>query len=163
MPLVKGIAYFGFLVGRLLIFTKHTVISRRNTMKYISVFIVIFSIIISGCATAPEAPPTSTPKPTWTSRPHGILRACIYFDNELVDLGYLSFKNEQVDLEDLDATLIGGCKDVLLPPGSYNVIPHYYQGDCSDSTAICRSEEFYQIEILDGEVIELDFEVFYPD
>ncbi len=33
-------------------------------MKYISVFILILSIILSGCATTPEVPPTFIPKPT---------------------------------------------------------------------------------------------------
>ncbi len=132
-------------------------------IRYRLLCILLFTVLLSGCAVTSEVTPTSTLKPTWTSRPHGILRACIYFDNELVDLGYLTFKNEQGRIQDLYTELVGGCKDVLLPPGSYEVVPHYYQGACSDSTAICHSKEFYQIEISDGEVIELDFEVFLPE
>jgi len=132
-------------------------------MKYISVLILILLIFVSGCATASEVPPTSTPKPTWTLRPHGVLKACIYFDGNIVDLGYLTFKDEEGDLKDLNTELVGGCKDIFLPPGYYHVTPHYYQGACSDSTAVCIAGEFYQIDISVGEVIDQDFELFLPD
>ena len=131
-------------------------------MRSICFFLLI--VIIIGCAgTVPEQPPTMTPKPTWTLKPHGILKACVYYDGELVDLGYLTFKNELGRLEELDSQLDGGCKDVYLPPGHYEVVPHYYQGDCSDSTAICRPEGIYKIDVADGDVIEIDFEVFLPE
>jgi hypothetical protein len=132
-------------------------------MRHLFVSLILLSVVLCACAAQPEVSPTYTPWPTWTSRPHGILRACIYFDNELVDLGYLTFKNEMGRLDNLYTELIGGCKDVLLPPGSYEIVPHYYQGTCSDSTVICRPKDNYQIEISVGEVIEFDFEVFFPE
>jgi hypothetical protein len=110
-----------------------------------------------------DIPPTSTPKPTWTMKPHGTLKACIYYEGELVDLGYLTFKNEHGRISSLYTELVGGCKDVFIPPGSYEIVPHYYQGACSDSSAICRPEEIYKIDISIDEEITIDFEVFLPE
>lgn len=124
--------------------------------------ILVLIIILTACAPSP-LPPTSTPKPTWTMKPHGILQACIFYNGNQVDLGYLTFKNESGNLKDLDAELVGGCKDVVLPPGNYEVTPHYYQGDCSSSSSICRPREIYQIVIVVGDVTEVDFEVFLPE
>lgn len=131
----------------------------KHAILYMSIM-VIFTLI--ACAPEPLTP-TSTPKPTWTLKPHGILQACIYYDGDQVDLGYLTFKDESGKLEDLDSELVGGCKDIVLPPGNYEVSPHYYQGDCSSSSAICRPREIYQIDISVGEIIAVDFEVFLPE
>jgi len=57
--------------------------------------LAIIVIVLTGCSSlSPEPISTPEPKPTWTMLPHGILKACIYFEGELVPMGYLTFKDE---------------------------------------------------------------------
>ena len=127
-------------------------------MKYVFVFTLTLSIILSGCATTPEVPPTSAPEPTWTRLPHGIFEACIFFEGELVNMGYLHFWNSNGRLKYLDTEFPGGCGEVNLVPGYYEISAHYYQGVCDENG--CSSMKRFLIDISDGELIEKDFEVF---
>ncbi len=73
-------------------------------MKYISVFMLIFSIIISGCATTPEPTPSSTPEPTTCSEVDDpcvevIFKEdrCIYHGPSVLPEGtaYIQFHNQR--------------------------------------------------------------------
>lgn len=131
----------------------------------ICISIIILSILLTGCSgVTQEIPPTSTPKPTWTQLPHGTLKACIYFEGKLVDIGYLRFfYNKREVISSLNyRQLSGGCREVILTPGYYIVNAKYYQGVCDYTGANCSLEEDLHIDISDGDVIEKDYEIFTP-
>ena len=132
-------------------------------MRKVTIFcLVLFVVVLTGCSSfSPEPTPTPEPKPTLTMLPHGILKACIYFEGELVPMGYLTFKDEngrQISYLTY-VPLDGGCKDVILSPGTYWVAAKYFQDVCADLGAGCMPEDPYELEIKDGDVIVEDFHV----
>ncbi len=96
--------------------------------------------------------------------PHGVLKACIFFEDELIPMGYLRVFNDMGVIDYLDwIELIDGCKDIFLTPGHYEISAKYFQGVCADTGSGCLDKGRYTIDIEDGEVIELDMEVFFPE
>lgn len=129
-------------------------------MKYFFALIMILSVLLSACAATPEAPPTSTPKPT-AAYPHGIFNGCVYYNDEIVP-GFFNIYDENENyIKDVEGGG-GDCTTTMLTPGSYWVEAAYYKGaDCSEG---CFTDEGYTfIEISDGETIDMDFELQKPD
>jgi hypothetical protein len=126
-------------------------------MKYIAVFILIISFILSGCATTPDPYSTSTPKPTWTPFPHGFFNGCVYYDGEIVNGFFNIYDENENHVKDIGG---GGkeCTTTMLMPGIYEVrVSHYNNADCSEGCFI--DGVFTFIEISDGETLDMDFEV----
>ncbi len=95
--------------------------------------------------------------------PHGVLQACIYFEGELVPIGYLNFYNDMGRIDYLTyVPLKDGCKDVVLLPGIYGVGASYWQDVCTGNSG-CILKERFELVIEDGDVIKKDFEVFRPE
>ena len=133
--------------------------------KVTIVSLAFFMIVLTGCSNfSPEPTPTPEPKPTWTMHPHGVLQACIYFEGELVPIGYLTFHNDMGAIDYLTyVPLDDGCEDVVLSPGIYGVAARYFQDVCADFGAGCINKERFELVIEDGDVIKKDFEVFGPE
>ena len=55
-----------------------------------------------------------------------------------------------------------GCKDVILSPGYYEISASYFQKECADAGSGCKLDQNLVIEIFDGDVFEIDFEVKLP-
>lgn len=127
--------------------------------------VIILSILLAGCAASAQVlSPTPTPKATWTMHPHGVLKACIYYGGEIVNIGYLKFFNDKGVIDYLDwVELKDGCKDVILSPGNYEISASYFQLECADAGSGCKLDQNLVIEISDGDVIKVDFEVYLPE
>ena len=129
------------------------------------VAIILLSLLLSSCAAAtpeatptatPKPPPTSIPKPTWTVKPLGTFKGCIYYAGELV-VGEIAFWNETGIVDNLTIQVVEGCAVVSLPPGDYEVEATYWESaDCSVG---CRVDERFKFEIAMDEEIERDFEI----
>ena len=135
-------------------------------MKYISVFVLIFSIIISGCAKTPESPPTLTPKPTWTMIPMGTFKGCLSYEGKSIE-GRIDIKDPQ---ESADKTLhsIGDveCVEKQLLPGEYLAWGMTREGDdCSEENTTsgvgCQNEtgEGIPFTIEVDQVTEIDIQL----
>ena len=129
-------------------------------MKYFFALTMILSVLLSACAATPEAPPTSTPKPTKTPFPQGVLKACLLFDGELVE-GRFDFYDEEDEFVK-DAPSGGSdCTELVFAPGTYWLDAFYFHGtDCPEGCY--PAEDMILIDIQDGDVIEMDVEVFNP-
>lgn len=96
--------------------------------------------------------------------PHAVLRACIYYEGEVVNIGYLKFFNKKGVIDYLDwVEMKDGCKDVILSPGYYEISASYFQQECADAGSGCKLKENLIIEVIDGEELEYDFEVYLPE
>jgi hypothetical protein len=125
-------------------------------MKNNIVLILVLIIVLSGCATATEIPPTSTPKPTWTMKPHGIFKGCTYYDGELVEGGFaITNMNDNEVFRNNKA----GCVEVPLPPGKYSLWAYYFKSgtDCGTDQG-CETGRL-DLEIVLDEVVEMEFEM----
>lgn len=127
-------------------------------MKYVILFILTLSIVLSACAPTPEPPPTSTPKPTWTIRPHGVFKGCLYYEGELI-MGTITFFDENDDeLPSLTRTGVE-CIEIILDPGEYFVMGISRKGaDCSEGPVPCSLKDGacnpFTIDV--DEVIEME-------
>ncbi len=134
-------------------------------MKRILFILVVFIFIISACSAAPAQPPTATPKPTWTLRPHGTLKACIYKEGELVEGTIRITDSAENTIAD---RLSVQCVEEMLAPGSYLILGSTYEGeDCSSDatgTVGCMTNgPRIPFEIAVDQVLEIDLDVFPPD
>jgi hypothetical protein len=133
-------------------------------MRAIILTLALLSLLISGCATSP-APPTATPKPTWTLKPHGVLKACVYKDGEVVEGTIRITTSEETTVADRISV---ECVEEILAPGSYLILGSTNEGDeCSPEnteTVGCTTEgPWIPFEIAVDQTLEMDLDVFPPN
>ena len=118
--------------------------------------------MLSACTPTPEPLPTSTPKSTWTIKPHGVFKGCLYYEGELVKGIYSFFAESDTEIPEL--TRAGfECIEIILDPGEYFVMGTSWEGpDCSAEPAPCSLKDGvcnpFTIDV--DEVIEMDLNLF---